>query len=373
MKMSKECPLCGEPFDPEVDILCTNCGYVPAEESPSCDPEVTSDPHLLPENTILNKRYRIKRFLGQGGFGITYEGYDTLLMARVAIKEFYPSAIASRHISVSLNVNVTAHEEVQNYQRGLDSFLREAQNLARFIEEDDIVHVIDHFSENNTAYIVMEYVEGVTIAKYVEQNGTMSFSQCMKYIEPVMNALEIVHSKNMIHRDISPSNIMIRRNGRIKLLDFGAAGITDSASRSMSIIIKTGYTPIEQYSGSLQGPYTDIFALCGTIYYMLTGRGPESLYSRTIQKKALRRPSELGADITPEQERAVMKGLELNSKDRFQSIAELREALAGTGEKEPPVSPVPDRTQAVSPYHYARIILASLDVILIIGIIILLL
>ena len=375
MKIARKCPLCGEPVNPESSILCTNCGNILTEEI-SDDNEKTADTHTLPDNTILNQRYQIRRFLGQGGFGITYEGFDTLLNARVAIKEFYPKSLVERHNSISLNVTITLREDIENYKSGLNSFLNEARNLAQFTGEESIVHVSDFFQANNTAYIVMEFVEGITVAEYVKQNGKMSFSSCMKYMIPIMNALEAVHKKNMIHRDISPSNIMIRQNGSVKLLDFGAARVIDSVTRSMSVIIRPGYTPVEQYSEKRQqGPYTDIFALCGTLYFMLTGRTPENLYDRMTRGAVLRLPSELGADIRPEQELAVLKGLEIDPEDRFQTIEELREALLEDhGKREDPRVDPPAVTTTGFPasHRYLRIILASIDVLLIIGIIILL-
>ena len=327
MKILKKCPLCGEPVAPDNNILCTNCGNI-LTEGDLFDMQENVNTHVLPDGTVLQHRYEIRRFLGQGGFGITYECFDTLLNKRVAIKEYYPRGLVERHTSMSLGVTVTLREDLQNYESGLDSFLNEARNLAQCIEEENIVDISDYFEANNTAYIVMEYVDGITVAEYIKQNGRVSYAQCMRYIEPVMNALKTIHGQNMLHRDISPSNIMIRRDGKIKLLDFGAARTVDSASKSLSVIIRPGYTPIEQYSEKRpQGPYTDIFSLCGTMYYMLTGKAPENLYERMTKSSVLKRPSELGFSIEPEQENALLKGLETDPEDRFQTIDEVRKAL----------------------------------------------
>ena len=354
MKIIKRCPLCGEELEPGLG-MCMNCGAVLEEDSESADgahdsreehasasSERIAGAHLLPAGTLLNDRYLIKGLIGQGGFGITYEGTDTKLGSRVAIKEYYPRVLADRHNSVSLGVSVSTKDDEQYYKDGLEKFLTEARNQAQFLGLENIVYVSDYFQANNTAYIVMEYLDGVTIADYIKEHGPMSFNRSMTYMVPIMNTLEKIHEKHMIHRDISPSNIMILRDGRVKLLDFGAARDV-SSEKSMSVIVKANYTPIEQYSSQRdQGPYTDIFALCGTIYTMLTGLAPAGIYDRMTNAKALTLPSALGVDITREQEQALMQGLALNPEYRFQTIAELRSALLGTQQKAPePADPVP--------------------------------
>lgn len=364
MKITRRCPLCGEELEPGLG-MCMNCGAVLEEENipsggagdsgsdhASAASERIAGGHLLPAGTLLNNRYLIKKLIGQGGFGITYEGTDTKLGSRVAIKEYYPRVLADRHNSVSLSVGVSTKDDEQYFQDGLEKFLTEARNQAQFLGLENIVYVSDYFQANNTAYIVMEYLDGVTIADYIKEHGPMTFSRTMKYMVPIMNTLEKIHEKHMIHRDISPSNIMILRDGRVKLLDFGAAREV-SSEKSMSVIVKANYTPIEQYSSQRdQGPYTDIFALCGTIYTMLTGLAPAGIYDRMTSAKALALPSTLGVDITKEQEQALMQGLALDPEYRFQTIAELRSALLGTPKKEPepaaPISPGPAATNSVT-------------------------
>ena len=259
---------------------------------------------------VLANRYELFERVGEGGMSVVYKAKDRLLNRFVAIKILKPEFIGD--------------------QKFIESFRRESQNAAS-MSHPNIVNIYDVGREGNIHYIVMEYVDGITVAEYVERNGRVPFSKCMEYMDPVMKALETIHGKKMVHRDISPSNIMIRKNGGVKLLDFGAARIVDSVSRSLSVIIRPGYTPIEQYSEKRsQGPYTDIFALCGTFYYMLTGSAPENLYDRMTKRAELKHPSELGADISLEQELAVLKGLEINPEDRFQTIGELREVLSGS-------------------------------------------
>ena len=399
MKITKKCPLCGEELEPGLG-MCMNCGAILEEDDmpsdgdaggeidPAASPERIAEGHLLPAGTLLNDRYRINKLIGQGGFGITYEGTDTKLGSRVAIKEYYPRTLADRHNSVSLSISVSTRGDEQYYRDGLEKFLTEARNQAQFLGLENIVYVSDFFAANNTAYIVMEYLDGVTIADYIKENGPMPFSRCMTYMVPIMNTLEKIHERHMIHRDISPSNIMILRDGRVKLLDFGAAREV-SRDKSMSVIVKANYTPIEQYSSQReQGPYTDIFALCGTIYTMLTGLAPAGIYDRMTSAKALVLPSALGADITQEQEQALMQGLALDPEYRFQTIAELKSALLGTPKKAPERMPegtpermpertperMPERTPEEAPepvdpsLKRKRFILIVIDILLAVGI-----
>ena len=282
--------------------------------------------YLLPENTMLHQRYKIISLIGQGGFGITYNGVDTVLGARIAIKEYYPQRIADRNTAYSKDVHVISAQHQLSYDKGLDRYLLEARNLAKFAGEESIVHVNDFFRENHTAYIIMEYVDGVNISQYLQYNGPMTFDECMKYMRPLMRTLEKIHARGLIHRDISPSNIMILRDGRVKLLDFGAARELSRTTQTLSIIVRPDYAPIEQYSSHRrQGPYTDVYALCATIYTMLTGKAPAGPFSRLYSNAEIVPPTDMGAAISGEQEAVLFKGLAIQPEDRIQSMKDLRE------------------------------------------------
>ena len=330
MTASTKCPQCGSSMAAG-STICLNCGYVAQDHSqddPQGQIETTfiQNTSALPPGTLLHNRYVIKCVLGQGGFGITYEGTDRTLNQRVAIKEYFPKSFAERHTSISKTVQASSTGSLAPYQKGMSSFLREARNLAMFSGEDSFVHVSNFFEENGTAYIVMEYVDGVTVEEFIRRNGPVTFDQCMTYIIPVMNALGKVHERRLIHRDVSPSNIMILRDNRVKLLDFGAAREVTPDHQTMSVIVRPNYAPIEQYSPHrVQGPYTDVYALCATIYTMLTGRVPTNCIARVSSREPMAPPSAYGAVITPVQEEVLMQGLALQPEDRIQTMAELRD------------------------------------------------
>ena len=240
------CPGCMAKTAP-VDGKCPVCG---------CNVNMENAPHQLPVNTILYGRYIVGRVLGAGGFGITYIGYDLKLDGRVAIKEYYPSGAANR--SVSLTVYPTAEGNGNPFETGKERFLKEARVLSGFIEDSSIVTLRDYFEENGTAYIVMEYLDGEDLSHYAVRHGKFTFDEALDLLEPAMLALDKVHKKGLIHRDISPSNLMVLSDGRIKVLDFGAARLQSvNGELSLSVMLKPGYAPIEQYSThGEQGPWT---------------------------------------------------------------------------------------------------------------------
>ncbi|MCI7623336.1 MAG: protein kinase [Clostridiales bacterium] len=310
------CPGCMTKTEP-VDGKCPVCG---------CNVNMENAPHQLPVNTILYGRYIVGRVLGAGGFGITYIGYDLKLDGRVAIKEYYPSGAANR--SVSLTVYPTAEGNGNPFETGKERFLKEARVLSGFIEDSSIVTLRDYFEENGTAYIVMEYLDGEDLSHYAVRHGKFTFDEALDLLEPAMLALDKVHKKGLIHRDISPSNLMVLSDGRIKVLDFGAARLQSvNGELSLSVMLKPGYAPIEQYSThGEQGPWTDVYAMSATFYRLITGKAPTSATDRTCGS-AVELPSALGVKITPAQEGALMHGLALQSADRTQTMAGLAESL----------------------------------------------
>ena len=310
------CPGCMAKTAP-VDGKCPVCG---------CNVNMENAPHQLPVNTILYGRYIVGRVLGAGGFGITYIGYDLKLDGRVAIKEYYPSGAANR--SVSLTVYPTEEGNGNPFETGKERFLKEARVLSGFIEDSSIVTLRDYFEENGTAYIVMEYLDGEDLSHYAVRHGKFTFDEALDLLEPAMLALDKVHKKGLIHRDISPSNLMVLSDGRIKVLDFGAARLQSvNGELSLSVMLKPGYAPIEQYSThGEQGPWTDVYAMSATFYRLITGKAPTSATDRTCGS-AVELPSALGVKITPAQEGALMHGLALQSADRTQTMAGLAESL----------------------------------------------
>lgn len=238
--------------------------------------------YSLQRNTGLIGRYVIQEVLGQGGFGITYLGIDKLYGNKVAIKEYYPQEIAMRKAQYEDVVTVTSIEEKNNYDKGKKRFLDEAQVMARFNKNEGIVKILDFFEANNTAYIVMEYLEGITLKQYLGKYGVIQFRNLIEMMLPLLEALIEIHSQGLIHRDISPDNIMVQHNSKLKLMDFGAArDYTESGNKSLTVILKPGYAPPEQYqTHGVQGPWTDIYALCATIYKCLTGITPPDAIAR---------------------------------------------------------------------------------------------
>lgn len=286
------------------------------------------DYYLLYKGVVLKNRYEIQGPIGQGGFGITYIGLDRTLNMRVAIKEFYPQGAVIRNNSISNNITVSGIDKKEFFYKEKKQFLREARILAQFNDQEGIVDVIDFFEENNTAYIIMKYVEGITLKKYIKQNGVMSIQDILELLVPVMEALDVVHQNGVIHRDISPDNIMIQVNGRVKLMDFGAArAYTEFGGKSLSIVLKLGYAPPEQYqTHGIQGPWTDIYALSATIYSCITGHRPPDAVER-VMEDSIKTPSELGIRIPLKMEYAIMKGMNVKTRDRYQNLREFTQDL----------------------------------------------
>ena len=284
--------------------------------------------HCLRKGTRLIGRYTIERVLGQGGFGITYLGIDELHEKKVAIKEFFPQGIVTRNIEYEDAVTVTFVGEKDNYNKGKEKFLKEARIMARFSKDEGIVKAQDFFEINNTAYIVMEYLEGITLKQYLRENERIEPEELLELFVPLIESLDEIHSQGLIHRDISPDNIMVLLGGKIKLMDFGAArDYTDFGEKSLSLILKPGYAPPEQYqTHGVQGPWTDIYALCATIYKCITGKTPEDSIQRVMEDE-LKKPSELGVDISPQIEKTLLKGMSIAPKDRYQNLKDLCEDL----------------------------------------------
>lgn len=316
----------------DINLLCLGCMREKPSKGkcPYCGFDLEkyeSVGHQLSPQTILNGKYILGKTVGEGGFGISYIGFDLNLQITVAIKEYFPSGLVSRNVTGSDTVSVFSKGR-EYYEKGRERFLLEAQTLARFHDMPGIVSVKDFFQENGTAYIVMEYIEGEDFGHFLRRNGgKLEAESVFTMMKPVIMSLAEVHAQGLIHRDISPDNIMITKNSQVKLLDFGAARDVTDQNKSLSIVLKPGYAPIEQYqTKGRQGPWTDIYALCATMYRAITGRKPEESMSR-VMEDTLKTPTELGISMNPMKEYVLLKGLEINAEDRWQNMRALYRAL----------------------------------------------
>ncbi|MDO5574486.1 MAG: protein kinase [bacterium] len=319
---NKLCPGCMTELKDGIKY-CPHCGYdiYHIEVSPRC----------LPPYTILAGKYLIGKVLGEGGFGITYIGWDLNLEMKVAIKEYFPTGLATRdttHTDMT-QLQILPGNAKTYYDKGLSKYTEEAKLLSRFSQEEGIVSVKDYIYENGTAYIVMEYIEGRSLKEemaiikkpYTEQ-------QMFLRIMPILHSLERVHATGVLHRDISPDNIMVTMSGQVRLIDFGSARVaTGDDNKSLTIMLKHGYAPEEQYrTKGNQGPWTDIYSLCATMYRMLTGVVPDNAMDR-LYRDTLKPIYQFQNNCSPEVAAVIMKGLSVRAADRYQSVREFRVAL----------------------------------------------
>ncbi len=308
--------------------VCPHCGYVNGTP-----PEV--EYHLHP-GTILNERYIVGTVLGFGGFGITYKVWDFKLGSVVAIKEFYPGGLVNR-VPGESEVQIFDGTEKNNFKESLARFIDEAKNLAQFNGKANIVNVFGFFEENNTAYYVMEYLDGVSLKEYIEQNGKMPVDTALVVINDLLTGVGEVHNKGILHRDIAPDNIILTNEGVVKILDFGSARFSaEHSDKTLSAFIKPGYAAPEQYaSQGEQGVWTDIYGLGATMYYMVTGIKPDESTDRRIND-TVQRPSDMGIELPIEVDKAIMKAMALQIEFRFKSTDEFLAAIQGDYEIEYP-------------------------------------
>lgn len=317
--MLVRCKGCFEMYDDQFG-LCPYCGYV--------DGNPPSEVFQLYVGTVLSGRYVIGNVLGFGGFGITYKAWDTKLETVVAIKEYYPSGLVNRAPGTT-NVMILMGRRKQEFQYGLTRFLDEAKNMCKFNTHKNIVNTFEYFEENNTAYIVMEFLDGCTLSQYMhERNDKLSVDESLQIVESICSALNDIHKVGIIHRDVSPDNIYICKDDTVKLIDFGAARFSAAEDeKKYSIILKPGFAPPEQYEQiSVQGPWTDIYALGATLYYMVTGQKPEESTNRRISDK-LKEPAEINPQIPKYISLSIMKAMALDRHMRFASVEDFQKAI----------------------------------------------
>lgn len=318
----RRCFACMKEYKKEYD-MCPYCGHE-ADAPPK-------QMYFLSPGMVIADRYEIGVDVGEGGFGITYKAWDRQLMQVVAIKEYYPSGMVNRMPGES---KVLIYDRVRkDFYSGKERFLEEAQNMAKYDKHPNIVNVFDYFEENSTAYIVMEYLDGINYKEYMKQlDGKVSIEQAIYVTKAMLAALTEVHKYNILHRDISPDNIFICKDGRVKLIDFGAARFSSvEDARTRSIVLKRGFAPPEQYqTKSKQGPWTDIYALGATLYRAVTGVVPEESVNRT-KEDLLIPPKELRPELTENLNNVILRSMALQPELRFQNSAEFLKALESTG------------------------------------------
>jgi serine/threonine protein kinase len=281
------------------------------------------DNHNLPIDFQLISKYRIKKVLGQGGFGITYLAEDTFLDKEVCIKELFVTGSSTRGANMTV---LTQNMKEFSFADFKERFIQEGKQLAKF-NHPNIVKVLDFIEANNTAYVVMEYISGQTLKEKVAYGGPLSTDASQKIIESILDAVEVVHKAGMLHRDIKPDNLIIGDDGRVVLIDFGSArAYSDEKTIAQTAMVSPGYAPLEQYNPKARkGTFTDIYSIGATFYFMLTGEKPLNVTERYTEK--LIAPHELNPSVSIQVSSAVMLAMEMKPEDRFQNVSDFRLAL----------------------------------------------
>lgn len=303
----------------------------------------------LPRGKKLKGRYITGGVLGSGGFGITYIAYDLRSCRAVALKEYFPNAVAVRAQDGSVCPSEEKNEKL--LQNGVERFYCEAEYVFQFNGNPNIVNVFDYFYANNTAYLAMEYLSGITLENYVKAYGALSQEQTVYIAEKLSMALIVMHSAKLLHRDISPDNIMLCRDGRVALFDFGAAReLAAQELPKLTVIMKTGFSPAESYtSGGDFGEWTDIYSLGAVLYYALTGRVPMNPYERMLTGGGL----DFGAgSYDGGLCRMIAGAMEISASERCRSALQLKKEISMLKIKGREIH-VPDDYNSLRPYSDA--------------------
>ena len=329
--MSITCPACMIENSDNASF-CIACGFglTPAGSS-------SSSSYHLPAGALLKQgRYKIEKTLGEGGFGITYKGTDSTNSLGVAIKELWPEKAIRQGNTITWPNSITP----QSKQQQLSKFQLEANYLSRCVHRN-IAKVYDWFEENNTAYIIMEFISGKSLYQVWKEENPLLEERVKRYIIEIASALKIVHTNNLLHRDIKPDNIIIDNQDRAVLIDFGATReFIANQTTNMTQLLTPGYAPLEQYSAKAKRyPATDFYALSASMYELLTGEPPATATDR-VSSETLTPPRQLRPNLSPLIEQVILTGMRMKSEERFQTADELIDALNGKF-----VSPLHKRSQ----------------------------
>jgi eukaryotic-like serine/threonine-protein kinase len=312
-----------------MSISCPTCLTSNADTAAnciSCGTPLTEASYYLPAGTLLQQgKYRIEEKIGEGGFAITYKGFDITHSRCIAIKENWPEKASRQGKSVIWSSSITPQER----QKQLQELRYEAERIKK-CNHSSIVEVYESFEENNTAYMIMAFVEGKTLAKILKEQGFLQEERVKRYFIQIAEALQIVHANQILHRDIKPDNILINDRDLPILIDFGAARefITDKTQHHTQIVSE-GYAPLEQYSSrARRSASTDLYALCASMYELLTGKLPASATER-IAAETLISPRQLAPQISSTMEQVILTGMKVRVEERFQTADELIYALKG--------------------------------------------
>jgi serine/threonine protein kinase len=306
-------------------LTCSVCGYSLADENG--DSTVFEFPMALRPQTILKQgQYRVENPLGQGGFGIAYKAVKIATGETVAIKEFLPERSVRQGNQIIWSAAISA----QDRQEYIREFLQEGESIARCSPHPHIVKPYEWFEENNTGYIILEFVPGKTLDKILKQEKKLSESKVKKYFLQIAAALKIAHDQNLLHRDIKPDNIIITPQDEPVLIDFGnTREYIAHKTQNMEAIAAVGYAPPEQFVAyARRSPSMDLYSVCASMYELLTGQLPTSAIER-IQKDELLSPRSLNPSISPQMESILLTGLRMKVEERFQTADELIDALEG--------------------------------------------
>lgn len=320
----------------DIDKLCPGCMQHLKDSNTTCPHCGYPEKHLtvkdsLPVFSILAGKYLLGAPLGKGGFGITYIAMHLPDEKIVAIKEFFPANLAVRDTDNETVVPADDTKAVY-YRTGMKSFSEEGRILYLLsdINIEHIVHVAEQIQANNTTYLVMEYVPGISLKKYMKQQQKLfSEQETLALMQPILIALQAMHQKGILHRDISPENLMLSPNNTLTLIDFGAARtFSRSDDDNLTVILKRGYAPEEQYhSNSRQGPWTDLYAVCAVMYQMLTGILPQEASARAEEDHLTPISRIKGLSLNPSTCAALEKGLQMDPMERYPDIGALMKVL----------------------------------------------